>query len=144
MSIAGVAFSEAEKRLPKVISPRTHGIVDYCHAAFFFGVAWFCRRKEPRAAAAALAAASFLLVEALLTDYPLGAAKIIPFETHGKMDTAFAATSFMIPKMFGFSESPAAAIFRGNGFAESSVVAMTNYDSENARAQEHEPAVLAS
>ena len=47
MSIATVALGAAEKRLPKVIDARTHGIIDYCHAAFFFGMAIYCARQKP-------------------------------------------------------------------------------------------------
>jgi len=133
MSLATAAIGEVEKRLPKVIDARTHGIIDYCHAAFFFGMAIFCARRNRPAAKAALATGAFILAESLLTDYPLGAKKIIPFETHGHMDTAFAGSSFMMPAWFGFSGTAAAEIFKVNGFIEGAVVGMTDWNSERAR-----------
>lgn len=136
MSLANAALQSAEKRLPKIIDARTHGIIDYCHAAFFLGMAFVCRKSEPRAALAALITGSFVLVESLLTDYPLGAYKVIPFETHGAMDTAFASGSFMIPRIFGFSDSKASAVFTTNGFVEGAVVGATDWDSERARGEE--------
>lgn len=136
MSLATVALGEVEKKLPKVISARTHGIIDYCHAAFFFGMAIFCARKNKRAATAALATGAFILTEALLTDYPLGAKKIIPFETHGRMDAGFAASSFGVANLLGFSGTAAAQVFTINGFVEGAVVGMTDWDSERARRQE--------
>ena len=72
MSVATAAVNQLEERLPKVIDARKHGIIDYCHAAFFFGMAYVCRKSEPRAALAALLTGSFVLVESLLTDYPYG------------------------------------------------------------------------
>ena len=54
MSLATMAVSELENRMPKVLDARTHGMIDYGHAAFFFGMAWFCRNKNRRAALAAL------------------------------------------------------------------------------------------
>ena len=72
MSLATAALGEVEKRLPKVIDARTHGIIDYCHAAFFFGMASSAPGKNRRAAKAALATGAFILAESLLTDYPLG------------------------------------------------------------------------
>ena len=102
MSVATVAVNQLENRLPKVIDARKHGMIDYCHAAFFLGMALVCRKSEPRAALAALMTGSFVLVQSLLTDYPLGVKKVIPFRVHGQMDAAFAASSFMIPKVFGF------------------------------------------
>lgn len=136
MSVATVAINEMERRLPKVIDARKHGIIDYCHAAFFLTMALMCRKSEPRAAAAALLTGSFVLVESLLTDYPLGVKKVIPFRVHGQMDAAFAASSFMVPKVFGFSDSKAATIFKGNSFVEAAVVGATDFNSERARAEE--------
>jgi len=135
MSLATAALGEVEKRLPKVIDARTHGIIDYCHAAFFFGAAIFLARRNRRAATAALATGAFILVESLLTDYPLGAKKVIPFETHGRMDGGFAASSFGMPKLFGFADTPAAHLFTINGFVEGAVVGMTDWNSERARNQ---------
>src|SRR3569833_3123057 len=103
MSGTSAAVNELENRLPKVIDARKHGIIDYCHAAFFLGMAYVCRKSEPRAALAALLTGSFVLVQSLLTDYPLGVKKVIPFRVHGQMDAAFAASSIMIFLVFGFS-----------------------------------------
>jgi len=135
MSIATAAVNELENRLPKIIDARKHGMIDYCHAAFFLGMAYVCRKSEPRAALAALLTGSFVLVQSLLTDYPLGVKKVIPFRVHGQMDAAFAASSFMIPKVFGFSDSAAASVFTGNSFVEAAVVGATDFSSERARSE---------
>ena len=134
MSLASVitraAVSRLETRLPKVVSPRVHAFTDYLHAAFFFGMALYCRKTNPRAATAALATGSFLLAESLITDCPLSAAKVIPFETHGKIDAAFAASSFLIPSAFGFSGNPEAVVFNLYGVAEVVIVGLTDFSSE--------------
>lgn len=143
MSIASAAFAPLEKRLPKVIDARTHGLIDYCHAAFFLGMAWVCRKKNPRAAAAALTTGALVLTEAMLTDYPLGVKKVIPFEMHGKLDSAFAATSMLLPKFYGFADTPEARVFRINSAVESTVISMTKWDSEEA-GQEDGPISLAA
>src|SRR5579885_2633317 len=135
MSLATAALGEVEKRLPKVIDARTHAIIDYCHAGFFFGMAIFCARKNRRAAKAALATGAFILAESLLTDYPLGAKKAIAFEVHGRLDAGFTASSFMIPAWFGFSDTAAAHLFKINGYVEGMVVGMTDWDSDRARNQ---------
>jgi hypothetical protein len=136
MTLATKAITKMESHLPKVIDARTHGIIDYCHASFFFGMALLCRKKNPRAALAALMTGSFVLVESLLTDYPLGVAKVIPFDIHGRMDSAFAASSFALPRIFGFNGSGAAKVFKGNGVMEGAVVGMTDFNREHARAEE--------
>ena len=125
-----------EKYLPKVISPKTHGYIDYSHAAFFLGSAWFLRKNNPRAAAASLTTGAFVLVQSLLTDYALGAKKVIPFEVHGKMDAGFASGSWAIPRLFGFSDTPAARIFRINSVVEAAVVGLTDFSTERARTEE--------
>ncbi|HEX5235076.1 MAG TPA: hypothetical protein VFW25_07080 [Silvibacterium sp.] len=122
-----------EKRLPKVIDARTHGIIDYCHATFFFGMALLCRRKNRRAATAALVTGAFVLVESLLTDYPLGAEQVISFSTHGRMDAGFAASSLAVPRIFGFEHTGAAKVFKVNAFVESAVVGLTDFSSDHAR-----------
>ena len=61
---------------------------------------------------------------------------MIPFRVHGQMDAAFAASSFMMPKVFGFSDSAAASVFKGNSFVEAAVVGATDFNSERARSEE--------
>lgn len=114
--------------IPKVISPTAHGVIDYCHAAFFFTVGVLCTRSRNKGAArAAYATSGFILVQSLLTDYPFGVKPVFSFKTHGKMDTVFAASSWMLPLLFGFKDTLAAKIFEGNSLAEAGVVAATDW-----------------
>ena len=122
-----------ERRLPKVIGPKTHGVIDYAHVAFFFGVAVLCRKSNRPAALAALGTSAFVLVQSLLTDYPLGVMPVISFETHGKIDASFASGSWAIPKALGFSGTPAAKIFEGNSVVEGAVVGLTDFSNQRAR-----------
>lgn len=135
MSIAGKILKRVEKSVPKVIDSRAHGALDYLHAAFFLGMAWRWRKLEPRAAVAALLTGSFLLGEALFTDYPLGAVKVLPFSTHGHLDKVFATSSLRLPAIFGFDDAPQSAVFKGNTALEIFLAGVTDYDSERARWQ---------
>jgi len=121
--------------MPKVIDARTHGALDYLHAGFFIGMAWYLRRRQPRAAVAAAVTGGYLLAQSLLTDYPLGASKVIPFSVHGQMDAAFAAASMNMPRIFGFEGTPASMIFKGNTAVEGAVIGLTDWSSERARPQ---------
>ena len=125
-------LDELQNKLPKVISPTAHGVIDYAHAAFFFAVGLLYRRKNKQAARAAFATSGFILVQSLLTDYRFGAKPVISFETHGKMDSVFASSSWAIPLVFGFRGTAAAKIFEINALAEASVVGMTDWDSKRA------------
>ena len=125
--------NNGQAALPKIIGPTVHGIIDYCHAAFFFTVGVACARSHNKPAArAAFVTSGFILVQSLLTDYRFGAKPVFSFETHGKMDTVFASSSWMIPLLFGFEGTAAARIFEGNSLAEASVVATTDWDSRRA------------
>ena len=136
MPLATMALGKIQTSLPKVISPTTHGIVDYCHAAFFATVAVACWKSNRRAALAAAGTSAMVLVQSLFTDYKPGAVRVMPFSVHGQLDGGFAAVSLAIPKMFGFSETKAANIFRVNAFVEATVVGLTDWNDERARAEE--------
>lgn len=138
MPIPNAALQSFESHLPKVISPMVHGYIDYAHAAFFFSMAIACRKSNRPAALAALGTGAFVLVESLLTDYPLGLKRLIPFKTHGEMDAAFAASSLLVPRLFGFQGSKAAIVFETNAFVEATVVGLTDFSSSRARAEEKE------
>ncbi len=135
MPLITQAIDAAGKRLPKVIDARTHGLIDCAHATFFIGMALVCRKKNPRAALAALCTGSFVLVQSLMTDYPLGAEPILSFQAHGSLDASFAALSPAIPRIFGFAGTAAATVFRANAFVEGAVVGLTDFDSGRAQTQ---------
>jgi hypothetical protein len=132
MSLINQGVHVLQNKLPKVISPTAHGVIDYAHSAFFFTVGLLCSRSNKRAACAAFATSGFILVQSLLTDYRLGATPVISFETHGKMDSVFASSSWLVPRIFGFTGTAAAKIFEANSLAEASVVGMTDWDSDRA------------
>ena len=119
-------------RLPKVITPAAHGVIDYAHAAFFFTVGLLYRRSNKGAARAAFATSGFILAQSLLTDYRFGWKPLLSFEAHGKIDSVFASTSWLIPLLFGFEGTKAGKIFEGNSLAEASVVGLTDWNSARA------------
>jgi hypothetical protein len=128
MPLINARLDTLETKLPKVIGPTTHGIIDYAHAAFFFVVGLWWSRSNKRAASAAFATSGFILAQSLLTDYRFGVKPVFSFETHGKMDSVFASSSWLIPRIFGFEETHAVKIFEVNSVAEASVVGMTDWD----------------
>ena len=136
MSTASASLlPELQNRLHKTIDARTHGIIDYCHAAFFLTLGFLCLKSNKRAAAAAFTTGSFVLVQSLLTDYPLGVKPLIPFHVHGQMDGAFASSSWALPYVFGFARTGPARIFTTNSWIEGAVIALTDFSTEHARAQ---------
>ena len=124
-----------QSRLHKTINARTHGIIDYVYAGMFLTLGFIFVKSNKRAAAASFTTGAFVLVQSLLTDYPLGVKPVISFHTHGQIDGAFASTSWALPFLFGFSETPQAKIFTSSSLVEGAVVALTDFSSEHARVQ---------
>jgi hypothetical protein len=87
----------------KLLTPTLHGALDYALAlAFLFmpGVLGF-----PNLAAnlSQLIGLAYLGVS-LLTRYPLGALKLIPFPVHGVLEAIMAASWIVLPWVLGFDE----------------------------------------
>jgi hypothetical protein len=123
--------------LPRVISAKTHGIIDYIHAATnFTAAALFRRSGNVRASNCALALGANVLMNALCTDYQLGVFRVWNFKVHGILDYGVAATSASMPAMFGFNDTPEAAYFYGQAAGETVIAAITDYD-DNSGARRH-------
>ena len=120
--------------LPKVISPKTHAVIDYVHAGTNFVAGALLRRRSPRASNAAFALGAGILLNALMTDYPLGVFRRYSFRVHGGLDYGLAAASASMPKLLAIEDRPEARFFRWQGTGEGVVAAMTDYgDTAGAR-----------
>lgn len=107
------------RRLPKVVSPRGHALADYATIAVFGIAAAVLWNSNRRAAHAALLCAGAELAVNLLTNYPGGAAKMIPFRTHGRIDLGLAAMAATMPEFLRFREH------RGFFLAQSGAITAT-------------------
>ena len=136
MPLATAALQQLEARLPKVISPTTHGIIDYCHSAFFATFAILCWKRNRPAAIAAAGTSALVLVQSLFTDYKPGVKRLLPFSVHGQLDGGFAAFSLAIPRTFGFAGTKSARVFQANALVEATVVGLTDWSDKRARAEE--------
>lgn len=111
----------------KILSPRIHGYLDYVLVALFL--------LAPTLFGFAGAAATLCYVLAavqagmsLLTAYPLGIAKIVPFPVHGALEAAVAVFLFASPWVFNFSYVDAARnFFIASGVLLSLVWIVTDY-----------------
>ena len=86
----------------KILSPRVHGYVDYLVVALFLlAPTLFGFSGVPATLAYVLAAVHAGMT--LLTAFPLGVAKIIPFPLHGTIEAVVSAFLLASPWLFGFS-----------------------------------------
>lgn len=83
---------------------RVHGIGDY-GSAFALVLAGLIVSGTGRARATGIVLGLVLLVVSLLTDYPLGARRVIPFKLHSAGDYLGAASLILAPFLLGFSDS---------------------------------------
>lgn len=111
----------------KVLSPRIHGFLDYAVVALFALAPTLFGFGGPAATVAYVVAAIHLALT-LLTAFPMGIVKAIPFKVHGMLEVAALLGIAAAPWLFGFADSTtprnfylaAAALIAG-------VVVLTNY-----------------
>ena len=114
-------------RMPKVITPKAHAIIDYATIGAWFALgAWFWGRNK-RAAISAIACGGAELTTTLLTDFPGGIADVIDFPTHARIDMALAATATALPNFLVFDNEDEAKWFRTMGLNMTAVGAMTDF-----------------
>lgn len=116
-------------RMPKVISPKTHAIIDHLVSATFFTMGVFFWKRNKRAAVSSLVCGTASVVNTLITDYPGGVWKVMDFETHGKIDAGIAGLTTALPNLMYFSDEPEARFFHVQGIAETAVTALTDFSS---------------
>lgn len=114
-------------RMPKVISPKAHAIIDYVTIGTFGLLAYLFWKENKRAAIAATTCGLAELTTALLTDFPGGVAPLISFPTHGRIDMGLAATCVSLPNLMRFDNEPEAKWFRLLGLNITGVTGMTDF-----------------
>ena len=125
----GVAM--LSNRMPKVIGPKTHAIIDYAVAATFFSVAALFWSRNKRAAVSSLVCGMATTANSLLTDYPGGVYKVMSFPTHGKIDMGLAGLTASMPNLMGFEDDRESRFFQLQAIAETGVTAMTDFEALN-------------
>lgn len=126
MPVLTKGVSALANRMPKVISPRTHAIIDYANAGSFILVGALLLHKNKRAAISSWICGGATLANVLMTDMPGGVWSKISLPTHLKIDGGLAATCAALPKLMGFTDDRAKWWFRSQAIALTSVGAMTN------------------
>jgi hypothetical protein len=97
-------------RMKKPISPTMHGVMDYATVAVTAAVPRLMKFPT-RATRAADALAGGYGALAGMTDYPLGARRIVPFKGHGLAEAAVGLALPMLPWALGFAKDRAARNF---------------------------------
>ncbi len=122
----GVAI--AAGRLPKVIQPPLHAVLDYAVAASFFVMGAVFWKRNKRAAISSLLCGGATAVNSILTDYPGGVYKVVSYPMHGRIDAGLAGITAAIPRVMSFADQSEAKYFSKQALAETAVNAMTDFD----------------
>lgn len=127
MPILDQATKFATNKMPKVISPKAHAIIDYAMAASFLGMAAFFWKRNKRAAIGALVCGAAETITSLCTDYPGGAVDQISYVTHGSIDFGLSGMVASLPDMLRFSDEPESRFFRIQGIAKAAISGLTDF-----------------
>ena len=117
-------------RMPKMIDPKTHALIDYAMAVAFFTAGALFWRRHKRAAMSSMLCGAAVTANSLLTDYPGGVWKHMDFDTHGKIDAGLAALTSTMPSAMFFSDDSESRFFLAAGIAETAVTALTDFSEE--------------
>jgi hypothetical protein len=122
----GIAL--AVGRMPKIINPTVHAVLDYAVAGSFLLMGALYWRRNRRAAFAAVVCGGAKAVNNLITDYPGGVRKVLSYQNHGKVDAGLAGLTAAMPRLMSFDEDPEAKFFGTQALAETAITGLTNFD----------------
>lgn len=113
----------------KVLKPLPHAVVDYAMAGALMASPWlFGFSRNRKATANAVASGAAVLGLSLMTRYPLGVLKVIPFPIHGIIETVAAVMTAAAPWTLGFARDERAKLTHlVSGLGTLAVVAVTDY-----------------
>lgn len=97
-------------RMKRPISPMMHGVMDYATVAATAAVPRLLN-FPPNATRAADALAGGYGLLSSMTDYPLGARRVVPFRGHGLAEAAIGVALPVLPWALGFGDNRRARNF---------------------------------
>ena len=95
------------RRMPKPISPRVHGVLDYTTSAMVAAAPMAMNFPKPARRLFQSLAGGYTGLSAV-TDYPLSVRRVVPFKGHGAAELGIAAMLPFAPWLLGFSNHRAA------------------------------------
>ncbi|HYE21004.1 MAG TPA: SPW repeat protein [Tepidisphaeraceae bacterium] len=88
-----------------MIPSRTHGILDYLMGVLLIAAPWIIGFSDDRAATMVpVVLGAGVILYSLLTDYELGAYRVIPLPTHLAIDVVGGILLAASPWLFGFAD----------------------------------------
>jgi hypothetical protein len=128
MALWHKGFRAAVGKMPKVIDPTTHAVLDYAVAGSFLlmGVRFWKRSK--RAAIGSLFCGGAAVANILLTDYPGGTRPILSYRAHGRVDAGIAGITAAVPRIMRFDNERESRFFEIEALANTAIAGLTDFD----------------
>jgi hypothetical protein len=113
----------------KLMPAKLHGVLDFASALVLIVVA-LAIGGSGVAVATGVALGVVLIVVSLLTDYPLGLVRVIPFKVHSAGDYLGALSLVAAPFALGYNDTDATLsfVYIATGVALIAVSLITNYE----------------
>ncbi len=121
-------------KMPKMIDPTTHAVLDYAVAGSFLimGIVFWKRNK--RAAIGSLLCGGAAAANIMFTDYPgSGSRKPISYNVHGHIDTGIAGMAAAMPRLLSFEDKKEAKFFEIEAISNTAIAALTDFDQNHER-----------
>ena len=135
MALLQTGINVLANRMPKVISPKTHMLIDYANAGAFLVTGALLWKRNRRAAIGSMVCGIMEAQTAMITDTPGGLTPIIDLDTHRKIDAGFAGFVGLLPSLLAFADEPEAHFFRGQAVALAGVTGMTDFGEKEGQRQ---------
>jgi hypothetical protein len=127
MPITAALADAVTRKIPPLVSRKTHRRADYLIAgSFLLGSAFFWRRNRRAALAAALCGGAGLGA-AVLTDYSGRQGKPIAWRNHRNIDLGLAAMAGTIPGLMAFGPGPERSLFTTGAIAITVLTNLTSF-----------------
>jgi hypothetical protein len=118
----------AAGKMPKVIDPTTHAVLDYAVAGSFLLMGILFWKRNKRAAVGSFFCGGAAAANILFTDYPGGSHKVVSYKAHGHIETGIAGMTAALPRLLRFEDEPEAKFFDLEALANAVIVGLTDFD----------------
>jgi len=126
MAMLNTVAKAITKPMPRVISPKSHSMLDYVTAGVFLASAGFFWRRNKRAAIASLVSGTAVAAVSALTEYPGGLNGVFGLENHRNIEVGLAAMVATMPEFFSFADEPEKNFFRIQGVLMTCISELTD------------------
>ena len=127
MSLMQRGVGAALNRMPKIIKPTQHAVINYALAGTFVAAGAVLWGKHRRAALSAFLCGGALAANNMITDYPGGLFRLINYETHGQITAGLAGMAASLPHLMGFSKDREGRFFNLQATLVTAATALTDF-----------------